>query len=301
MKIDEIGKNCIVVEYPKSVIFDEIDLSFPSGTDLSNVYYKLQFPPENSSCCWESFDWIDKSVQLTTSLNLLKITEINSHPISRFPEHIYIDPNKPFVHSLEIFDPDGDPFECSLLSSQSFLTINEKCQLIFKSSSSKIDYINVIEIEIIEYTNTKKDQIRSRLPYHFIAFVDSINPEEICRKLPLIELINIENKEIHVQLDETVLVNVISSSKCRVEIDECIMTSPFHWRIKSHIEKRTENEVDYLFEWIPKTIEHCGFQIHCIRCLDQLANLNEKCIQIFVNGSICRNYLFIKQFFELFS
>lgn len=278
------------------MIFNEIDLSFPPGTDLTNVFYKLQFPPENYSCCWESFDWVDKSVQLTTTLNWLKSNEMNSPPLSRFPEHLYIDPNKPFIHSLEIFDPDGDPFSCSLLSSQSFLTINENCQIIFKSSGSKLDYINLIEIEIIEYTNSNKDQIRSRLPYQILAFIDSINPKEMCRKVPLIKLSNIENKEIHVELNDLVSINVISSSECPIEMDECVIRSPFHWKMKSHLEKRTDNEgseVDYLFEWIPKTFEHCGFQIHCVRCSDQLGNVNEHCVLIFVNGSICRNQSFV--------
>jgi hypothetical protein len=79
-------------------------------------------------------------------------------------------------------------------------------------------------------------------------------------------------------------------------MDECLINSPFHWKIKSHIEKNNQ----YEFEWIPKTIEQCGFQIHCIRCLDQFNNFNDKCIQISVNGPICRKFYFIELILKLF-
>ena len=281
----------VFLEYPKSVVFDEIALSLPAGTVSNDVYYKIEFPPRNVSCCWESFDWSEKSIRLLTFLNLLSLSEINSPPIARFPEHIYIGLNKPFVHSLEVFDPDGDPFQCSLSSPISFLTFSDNCQLTSKSSSSKIEYINVIEIEIIEYSNEKKDQIRSRLPYHLIAFVDSLHSVDTCVKLPSVKLLNIENIQIHVSLNEIVLIHLISSSECSIGMDECLINSPFHWKIKSHIEKSIENdrnEVEYIFEWIPKLNEQCGFQIHCIRCLDQFGNSNDKCIQIFVDGPTCR-------------
>ncbi len=99
---------------------------------------------------------------------------------------------------------------------------------------------------------------------------------------------NIENNQIDVLLNEIIQINIISSSLCQIEMDECLINSPFHWKIKSHIEKTHQYEIEYEFEWIPKTIEQCGFQIHCIRCLDHFNNFHDKCIQISVNGPICR-------------
>jgi hypothetical protein len=281
------------IDYPKSVIFNEIVLPLPLKSNSNNIFYKFQFPSSNYSCCWQDFDSSTDPVRLISYLNLIEINEMNSPPIARFPEHIYINLNEDFIYSLEVFDPDDDIFQCNSLLSISSIIINENCILSVQSHSHISENEIVIKIEIIEYLNKKKDQIRSRLPYHFIALIDNYNNKEICHLLPLISLLNIENEIIHVSLNESIQIHLISQSQCQVEMDECFINSGFHWKIKSMIETIIhdhQNQIQLEFEWIPNNIQQCGFHIHCIRCLDQLANYNDKCLRIFVNGPTCRKF-----------
>jgi hypothetical protein len=274
-----------ISEYPKSIIFTEIALSLPSDTTSKNISYKFQFPSSNYSCCWHNFDSSDQPVELISYLNLFNLNEINSPPIARFPEHIYINLNKDFIYSLEVFDPDGDLFQCKSLSS---IIISENCIITVKSNSHISESEIVIKIEIIEYN--KKDEIRSRLPYHIIGLIDY---EDQCYLLPSINLLNVENNQIHVLLNQSVQIHLISQSQCQIPMDECLINSAFHWKIKSIIEKNILNhqsQIEIEFEWIPKSVQQRGFHIHCIRCLDQLANYIDKCINIFVYGTNCRKF-----------
>lgn len=288
-----LDRQLFFLEYPKSVLSTQIKLPMASGS--SNVYYKIQFPSKNNSCCWEEIDSSEKPVHLISYLNFIEIDQINNPPIGRFPSHIHVDLKRFHQYSLEIFDPDGDLFECALKSSIDFLSLSSDCLLTSKSSTKGNVERILIEIEIIEYFNHKKDQIRSRLPYHIIALIDDDVEMNDCNQVPLINLLNIENNQIHIEMNEPIQVDLKSISQCPLEMDECLIQSSFHWKIKLHNEKtnllNNQNEIDYQFEWIPKSNPHCGYHIHCIRCSNNNDNFLDKCINIFVYGPTCRTFL----------
>lgn len=222
---------------------------------------------------------------------------MNSPPITRFPEHISINIHETFSYSLQVFDPDGDFFQCS-----SSISIVDPCLLTIPANTFNANHPEdeiLIKIEIIEYTNSAKDQIRSRLPYQIIAYLNDENRTGECLKTPSITLLNVENDLIYILFNESIQIDLISQSQCDIEMDECSMISSFHWKIKSIIETTIEDQIQMQFEWTPRLVEQCGYHIHCIRCFDQFDNSNEKCLQIFVNGFDCRKFLqFRKKFFR---
>ncbi|CAF1653257.1 unnamed protein product, partial [Adineta ricciae] len=147
----------------------------------------------------------------------------------------------------------------------------------------------LIKIEIIEYTNSAKDQIRSRLPYQIIGYLNDEDKTGQCLKTPSIALLNIENDLIYTFFNESIHIDLISRSQCDIEMNECSMISAFQWKVKSIVETTIEDQIQIQFEWTPRIVEQCGFHTHCIRCFDQLDNFNEKCLQIFINGFDCQN------------
>ncbi|CAF1669468.1 unnamed protein product, partial [Adineta ricciae] len=146
----------------------------------------------------------------------------------------------------------------------------------------------LIKIEIIEYTNSAKDQIRSRLPYQIIGYLNDENKTGQCLKIPSITFLNVESDLIYTLFNESIQIDLISQSQCDIEMNECSMVSAFHWKVKSIVETTIEDQIQIQFEWTPRLVEQCGFHTHCIRCFDQLDNFNEKCLQIFVNGFDCQ-------------
>ncbi|CAF1187377.1 unnamed protein product [Adineta steineri] len=279
-------------DYPQTMIFNKINLSLPSIFNSSNIYYKFRFPSLNCSCYWYNIDSSENQIELISYLNLIEIEKLNSPPIARFPEHIYINFNEDLIYSLEIFDPDEDLFHCYLLSSLiSSIIIQENCILIIKANSQINQYEILIQIEIIEYFNKNKNQIRSRLPYHFIVFIDNENKTDICTNKPLINFLNIENNLIHVALNQPIEIHLISQSQCQIEMDECFILSGFYWKIIQSIIYEHQSQIQLQFQWIPKSIQQCGYHIHCIRCLDQFQNYNDKCINILVYGNDCRKFI----------
>ncbi|UJR34907.1 hypothetical protein I4U23_027685 [Adineta vaga] len=255
---------------PKSLIYNRLNLSISSKT-----FYEFRFPSKPSGY------WSDLSnpIELNSYINL---NEINSSPIARFPDYISINIYEDFYYSLEIFDPDGDEFDCISLSS---ILIDKKCFFQIPANTFKDEDEILIKIEIIEY---KINEIRSRLPFHFLVYLNNDNRSEHCHQIPTIHFLNFENNFLHILLNETIQIDLISQSQCDIEIDQCLIQSQFHWKIKSLIETIIRNQIQIEFEWTPNLLEQCGYHIHCIRCIDQLDNFNEKCIQIFVYGSNCQ-------------
>jgi hypothetical protein len=65
---------------------------------------------------------------------------MNSLPIARFPEHIYINLNEDLIYSLEVFDPDGDIFQCNSLFTM-FSKNKDRNQMDYSISTSILDLL----------------------------------------------------------------------------------------------------------------------------------------------------------------
>jgi len=279
-----------ILEYPKSVLSTEILVQVSSDSiSKKDISYKLEYSSLNNLSNWED---LNSPVRLISYFNLFEIDKLNSPPISRFPSHISLDTNKFKEYSLEVFDPDGDLFECLLLSPIDFIVVDSKCVITMKTSTTITVERALLVIEIVEYVNEQKTNIRSRSPYHVIVIISESEDETSCSQSPLISLLNIENGEIHVDMNEFTGIHLKSMSQCENEIDECSIMSASQWKMKSQIEQtnivNNQKEIEYEFEWISKTSFFCGHQIHCIRCLDNDDNFIDKCINIFTSATICR-------------
>lgn len=263
----------VLEDYPKAMIFTTIDLPLPSGDTAQ--FYRFRWP----------------SSELVSTLKVIEPTRLNSPPIARFPDHLSMNMNKDFVYSLDVFDPDGDPFDCVVVNSSLTITIDSPCTLTIKGDRSFDEDLVFIQMELIEYVDETKKVIRSRLPYHSMVFITHADSAEKCRERPSIALTNVENDVVHVLMSESMKIGVVSRSACPVEMEECSMLSGFHWKTRSLVETilaDQHSEIHFEFEWTPRLNEHCGFHLHCIRCVDQSDNYEDRCLTIYVDGHACR-------------